>query len=344
MLTGQAAIPWSVSGVTTAPSRMPTRTKHTRASGIGTRTGRPANAATATKSMDPDTSPPGKPSIWKPMPPAAAISSVSTTCRIWRAWRGGGGIAARPMPWSATSRQMTAWPASFVAGSRAGKSSGLDAPPFGAAPDRSSARIFSPACPCDRLGDRFHGHKGGPIDAARLGRYRLRARLYRPVVRDRELRRPNPALRPGRPLASLHLSVIARDLLHVVDLFRIGWPCVAHRIRFPDHLHWSDAGDRALLAADHAHRAARQGAEHHFDRRLHCRPLRQGPDGCRDRGADRYHRHDPIHRAAAQSGVLVLDDHSRAYRTGQQRDAAGAGRHRALRSAGNGDLRGIVRN
>ena len=60
-LSGQAAIPLSVSGVTTAPSRIPTRTKHTRAIGTGIFMGRPASAAIATASIEPETSPPGKP-------------------------------------------------------------------------------------------------------------------------------------------------------------------------------------------------------------------------------------------------------------------------------------------
>ena len=60
-----------------------------------------------------------------------------------------------------------------------------------------------------------------------------------------------------------------------------------------------------VLPADHAHRAARQGAEHHLDRRLHRRALRQEPGGRGDRRADRDRRHDPLHRAAAQSGVVV---------------------------------------
>ena len=60
-LSGQDAIPCSVSGVTTAPKSIPISTKQTRASGNGTRTGRPASAATATASMDPDTNPPGNP-------------------------------------------------------------------------------------------------------------------------------------------------------------------------------------------------------------------------------------------------------------------------------------------
>ena len=55
----------------------------------------------------------------------------------------------------------------------------------------------------------------------------------------------------------------------------------------------------------HPHRAARQGPEHHLDRRLHRRALRQEPGGGGDGGADRHRRHDPLHRAAAQSGVVL---------------------------------------
>ena len=86
-----------------------------------------------------------------------------------------------------------------------------------------------------------------------------------------------------------------------------------------------------VLAADHAHRAARQGAEHHLDRRLHRRALRQGADRRRHRGADRDHRHDPLHRAPAQGGVVLAEHHPGAYRAGERRDPAGARRHRASR-------------
>jgi hypothetical protein len=77
MLSGHVAMPRSVSGVTTAPSRIPISTKHTRASGIGIFIGRPASAATAVASMEPDTRPAGTPIHIKPSPPTAAISSVS---------------------------------------------------------------------------------------------------------------------------------------------------------------------------------------------------------------------------------------------------------------------------
>ena len=45
--------------------------------------------------------------------------------------------------------------------------------------------------------------------------------------------------------------------------------------------------------------------EHHLDRRLHRRALRQEPGGRRDRRADRDHRHRSLHRAAAQGGVVL---------------------------------------
>ena len=60
-LSGQVTIPLSVSGVTTAPSRIPTSTKHKRATDSGIFTAQPASAATATVSIEPETRPPGKP-------------------------------------------------------------------------------------------------------------------------------------------------------------------------------------------------------------------------------------------------------------------------------------------
>ena len=83
-LKGHAAIPLSVSGVTTAPSRIPTSTKQRRASDAGIFTGRPASAAIATVNIEPATSPPGKPTKEKLTPPTAAMSSVSAVCTISR--------------------------------------------------------------------------------------------------------------------------------------------------------------------------------------------------------------------------------------------------------------------
>ena len=64
-----------------------------------------------------------------------------------------------------------------------------------------------------------------------------------------------------------------------------------------------------LFSAGRAHRAAGQGPKHHLDRRLHRRALRQEPSRRRDGGADRHRRHDSLHRAAAQSGVVFGLDH-----------------------------------
>ena len=47
-------MPCSVSGVTTAPSEMPTSTKIERVSSCGISSGRPASAAAPTVRMEPD--------------------------------------------------------------------------------------------------------------------------------------------------------------------------------------------------------------------------------------------------------------------------------------------------
>ena len=88
--------------------------------------------------------------------------------------------------------------------------------------------------------------------------------------------------------------------------------------------------------------AAGQIAEHHLDRRLHRRALRQEPGGCRHGGDDRDRRIGPLYRAAAQGDGLVARDHPE----------RGPGlfldpdhrRHRAGRDAGDGGVRGAVRH
>ena len=150
--------------------------------------------------------------------------------------------------------------------------------------------------------------------------------------------------RDGRAAAA-DLSAVAGDLLHVLDLLRLGRLGLAHRLRIPHHLYRPGADDRPVLAADRAHRAARQGAEHHLDRRLHRRALRQEPGGRGDRGADRHHRHDPLHRAAAQGGVGLARDHPR-----RMLAPAAAGTEPLLGDIAlfvallDGDLRGAVRH
>src|SRR6516162_8890212 len=97
MLSGQVAIPCKVSGVTTAPSRMPITTNATCASGTGIVIGRPSNAATAVASIDPDTKPAGMPIHVKPSPPARAVSKVSQKGSSARSAGTDGGIG-RSMP------------------------------------------------------------------------------------------------------------------------------------------------------------------------------------------------------------------------------------------------------
>ena len=182
------------------------------------------------------------------------------------------------------------------------------------------------------------------VHAARLGRHRGGACVYRPAVPGGELRGPLPRPRPQRPRAAADLSAVAGDLLHVVDLLRVGRLGLAHRLRIPHHLHRPGADDRAVLAAPGAHRAAGQGAEHHLDRRLHRRALRQEPGGRSHRRADRDRRHDSLHRAAAQGGVVLARNYSRANHAGHRRHPSAARRYRAVRRAVDGDLRGAVRH
>src|SRR5499427_10523940 len=134
--------------------------------------------------------------------------------------------------------------------------------PTGSAATRPA--IFSRVRSCDRMQQRA-SRPQGPRDhhAARLDRYRLRARLYRPLVRGGKLRGPDPPVRARRRLATLHLSALARDLLHLLDVLWLGGARIAHRLRLLDHLCRPDPVGRAVFAADHAHRAAGQGTEHH---------------------------------------------------------------------------------
>ena len=51
-------------------------------------------------------------------------------------------------------------------------------------------------------------------------------------------------LAPRQPRAAADLSAVARDLLHLVDVLRLGRPRLAHRLRLPHHLYRPDADDR----------------------------------------------------------------------------------------------------
>ena len=129
-----------------------------------------------------------------------------------------------------------------------------------------------------------------------------------------------------------------------MDVLRLGRGRLAHRLRLSDHLYRAGADGRPVLPADHPHRAARQGPEHHLDRRLHRGALRQEPGGRGDGGDDRHRRHDPLYRAAAQSGVVVGRNHPGRNRRRQCRGAAAPRRHRAVRRHADGGVRGAVRH
>ena len=178
-------------------------------------------------------------------------------------------------------------------------------------------------------------------DAAELVGHRGRARLYRASVRRRELWGSYP---PRRSPAPADLSALARDLLHVVDVLRLGRPRLAHRLRLSHHLYRPDGDGGARLSADPAHRAARQGAEHHFDRRLHCGALRQAPGGGGGGRVDHHHRFDPLHRAAAQGGVVLTRRDPRPYHSADRSDRVGARRYRVVRRPYHGGLRHAVRH
>ena len=55
------------------------------------------------------------------------------------------------------------------------------------------------------------------------------------------------AARAPEPLAAADLSAVAGDLLHLLDLLRLGRPRLAHRLRLPHHLYRPDPDDRAVL-------------------------------------------------------------------------------------------------
>ena len=147
---------------------------------------------------------------------------------------------------------------------------------------------------------------------------------------------------PARPRQRADLSAVAGDLLHLLDLLRLGRLRHPHQHRFSRDLCRPDPDDRALHAAAAPRDPARQIAEHHLDRRLHRRALRQEPGGGGDRRADRDHRLGALHRAAAQGGGVLARNHPE----------RGPGvlpdpdhrRHRADGDAGDGGIRGAVRH
>ena len=82
--------------------------------------------------------------------------------------------------------------------------------------------------------------------------------------------------------------------------------------------------------------------EHHLDRRLHRRPLRQEPGGRGDRRADRDHRLGALYRAAAQGDGLLARNHSE--RGPGVLENPDHRRYRADGDAGDGGVRRAVRH
>ena len=146
--------------------------------------------------------------------------------------------------------------------------------------------------------------KGASSDAARLGRDRSRLRLHRIPVFRRQPWRP-PLADPARPRQRADLSAVAGDLLHILDVLRLGRIRHPHQRGFSRDLYRPDPDDRVLHAAAAARDPAGEIAEHHLDRRFHRGALRQEPGGRRYRGADRDHRIGSLHRAPAQGGGVV---------------------------------------
>ena len=146
----------------------------------------------------------------------------------------------------------------------------------------------------------------------------------------------------ARPRQRADLSAVAGDLLHLLDLLRLGRLRHPHQRRLSRDLYRPDPDDRPLHAAAAPRDQARQIAKHHLDRRFHCRALRQEPGGRRNRGADRHHRLGALHRASAQGRCLLARDHPERG-PGDFLDPA-AWRYRADRDAGDGGVRRVVRN
>ena len=106
------------------------------------------------------------------------------------------------------------------------------------------------------------------------------------------------------PARADDLCAGARRLLHLLDLLRLGR---ASRPRSGLDFLTIYIGPILVIGLGHAlvcaRRAARQGPEHHLDRRLRGGALRQERAGRGARVAHRGDRLDALHRAAAQGGL-----------------------------------------
>lgn len=103
--------------------------------------------------------------------------------------------------------------------------------------------------------------------------------------------------------AAFYLSAIARDLLHIVDVLRIGRACREDDILIRD----PDVGPVLMIGGcmPVMRRIVQSGQdpEHHLDRGLHRCALRQRP-GRGDRRNDRHHRLAALHFSATESRRL----------------------------------------
>src|SRR6478752_2155050 len=101
MLSGQVAIPCTVSGVAMPPTVIPRAMKKARANSVGAYIGRPARAAAATATMAPAIQPAGKRARSNSQPPTKETSRVSAR---WRGFAGETGVTARACPcWKSRS-------------------------------------------------------------------------------------------------------------------------------------------------------------------------------------------------------------------------------------------------
>src|SRR5258708_26658808 len=105
--------------------------------------------------------------------------------------------------------------------------------------------------------------KGVSSDAPRLRRDRSRIRLHRIPVSGGELWRP-PLADPARPRQRADLSAVAGDLLHFVDVLRLGRICHPPQRLFSRDLCRPDPDDRALHSAAPPRDPAGKIAEHHL--------------------------------------------------------------------------------
>ena len=131
------------------------------------------------------------------------------------------------------------------------------------------------------------------------------AGLFMRAVRRCPLRRHvRPPLHAiARP--SAHLCADAGSLLHLVDVLWLGGAGVLARAGFPADLYRPHSRGGAWFSADRAHRAHRQGAEHHVGGRFRGRAVWQVRAGGRARRVDLRAWNHPLHSAAIEGDLDI---------------------------------------